>query len=180
MKISKNIIDIIFAFILVVCIAALIYMLSLPFIRKSGPGLITECGCNLRQIGCALARYASENDTQYPNDLLQLFPKYLNDYKVLICREGQKGLKRNLHDKETNYIYLPGLNSEAPDDCIVMFDKKNNHDNGRNVLCLEGFVIWHKEEEFKQELKRMLDDPTYKNRYSKKALDIMNGILEQK
>jgi len=177
MKIETNKIEIFFAIILFLMVLG--YIL-LPVIERPRRDRISQCKHNLRQIGLALSMYASENNDKYPDDLLELFPEHLDDYKILICREGQKGLKRNLHDKETNYIYLPGLTTEAPDDCIFVFDEKNNHDNGRNVLYLDCHTIWCEEKEFKQELKRMLDDPEYKSHYSKKALDIMNGILEQK
>lgn len=176
MKIETNKIEIFFAIILFLMVLG--YIL-LPVIDRPRRDRISQCKRNLRQIGLALSMYAYKNNEKYPNDLLELFPKYFNDYKVLICREGQKGLKRNLHDKETNYIYLPGLTAEAPDDCIVIFDEKNNHDNGRNVLYLDAHTTWSEENEFKQELKRMLDDPTHRNQYSEKALDIMNRTLKQ-
>ena len=124
--------------------------------------------------------YAYNNNDKYPDDLLKLFPEHLDDnYEILICKQGQKALKKKLQEKETNYIYLSGLTSESPHDCIVVFDRKINHGDGRNVLYFDAHAMWYEEKKFKQELKRMLDDPTYKDHYSEEALDIMNGILKE-
>jgi hypothetical protein len=126
-----------------------------------------QCMNNIRQIGHALMMYAMDRDEKFPDSLDELTGFYL-DRKALQCPEAP--------DPALSYHYLPGLSTNAPWDAIIAFDRKGNHENGRNVLFSDVHVEFLDENEFRETLRGMLEQE-YSSQYSPEAVELIRAIL---
>ena len=98
------------------------------------------CAKNLSSIGKALLIYANDYEDSFPPNLELL--THLQDMppKGLICPSTRQ---------KESYIYR-GADLETADDpgLILVYDKKGNHKDGRNVLFLDSHVDWLTEDKF--------------------------------
>jgi prepilin-type processing-associated H-X9-DG protein len=107
------------------------------------------CASNLRQIGLACQRYAQDNHNLFPDKLSRLYPKYLSS-QVFRCPDDKPGATPDLSspqaiDKNTSYLFFPGLKSTDRPDTPLAGEKKQNHNQeGGNVLYIDGHVSWMK------------------------------------
>lgn len=110
-----------------------------------------KCRNNLRQIGMALFMYRQVTDGQWPKDLEMLVDKkYLTNRKVLRCPSARSPAG------SVDYVLVKteGRGFDAAD--VIVYDRKENHKGGRNVLQFDQQVLWLSEEDFK---KRMGNTP---------------------
>jgi len=105
------------------------------------------CRSNLKSIGMALFMYSSDHKDKFPADLETLLAKtYLRENKMLICPATK------LRD---SYIYRGAAITVADIPSLIMvYDKSSNHNDGRNVLFLDGHVEWVQEERFQELIKK--------------------------
>jgi hypothetical protein len=100
---------------------------------------------NLKQIYMALEMYAAENDS-YPETLDKLVPDQLE--KEVLLSPTKPGAK--------DYGYVSGLKPGGTVN-IIVFEKENTFEGGRNVLASDGSLAWMLEEKFKEGLQRTLE-----------------------
>jgi hypothetical protein len=106
-----------------------------------------KCLSNLKQIGLALFTYRQENDGKWPTDLDTLVEKrYLTDRQVLQCSAA-----RSPYGSVDYALVRTEKREFAPPD-VVVYDRKGNHADGRNVLLFDMQVIWLSEEDFKKRM----------------------------
>ena len=103
-----------------------------------------ECRENLAVMWKALSAYAADNGGRFPSDLAELFPKYANDYRVLISpqersRVTEEEVKRNL---QTCYCYVPGWVQGMDDGQPLLFERTGNRPGMRTVLYVGGRVYF--------------------------------------
>jgi prepilin-type processing-associated H-X9-DG protein len=113
----------------------------LPLVRAREAARQAVCRSNLKQIGLALAMYANDYQGQFPPKLQDLFPDYVTDKDLFECPQapGVEG-----------YVYVTGLSFESGPTGIAAFDRKGNHEDGRNVLFVDGHVEFMSEAHFEQ------------------------------
>jgi hypothetical protein len=91
----------------------------------------------MRHLALALTVYAHDNGEIFPDTLQDIYPKYLQEQKRLVCpsRRGEK-------DTSCNYIYMSGLVETNPDTSVMLYEPFDNHTEGANVILLDGRQIW--------------------------------------
>jgi prepilin-type processing-associated H-X9-DG protein len=108
------------------------------------------CASNLRQIGLACYTYAEKNQGLLPDKPSRLYPKYLPSSQVFRCPSDKSESTPDLSspqaiDKNTSYLFFPGLKSTDRPDTPLAGEKKQNHNQeGGNVLYIDGHVRWMK------------------------------------
>lgn len=104
------------------------------------------CRQDLSNIGKALLIYSNYHNDQFPPDLETLISKAEMPAKGLMCPATM------LKD---SYIYRGAsiTTSDTPW-MIMVYDKQNNHDGGRNVLFMDTHVEWVPEERFQELIKK--------------------------
>lgn len=103
-----------------------------------------DCAEQLKGAYKILKTYAEQHRGRFPSDLTSLLPKYIDDMKPFCCPVAGDGT--------ILYEYNPGLTTESPPEAPLLYDRKGNHEGGRNVLLVGGKVVWMTEEEFQQAL----------------------------
>ena len=136
------------------------------------------CRGNMRCIGLALSMYAQSWEGEYPPDLLAIFPDIVNDPKIFISCPYFQREDKNINDQAA-WEYLDGLTEKTLSDSIVMFCRESHRGKRRNVLYIDCFVPFLKEEDFQKELRRMLNTPEYRKQYTEEAIKIMEKYLEE-
>jgi len=127
-----------------VVIPILLAMLLPALARAREQARRAVCISNLKQTGLALHMFAQDYQESFPEDLSQLYSGYITDNQVFICpsRTGitEQDISRNPH---TCYEYITGLTEEFDENCLIVFDREQNHPpDGRNVLFLGGDAKW--------------------------------------
>jgi prepilin-type processing-associated H-X9-DG protein len=102
------------------------------------------CGRNLSGIGKALLIYANDYKDELPPDLETLISKAEMPANGLVCPAT-----------ELKYIYRGAsiTTSDVPW-LITVYEKADNHSDGRNVLFLDCHVEWVLEERFQELIKK--------------------------
>ena len=98
------------------------------------------CAKNLSGIGKALLIYANDYSDHFPPNLEILTSTAELTSKILVCASTMQ---------KDSYIYCgTGLTTSDEPSMIMVFDKKGNHEGGRNVLFMDSHVEWVPEERF--------------------------------
>jgi prepilin-type processing-associated H-X9-DG protein len=92
---------------------------------------------NLSAIGKGIAIYSAANKDQFPADFAALVEDGQSPAIFVSPLSGRQPPK--LVDKklvcEVDYIYIPGLKSDAPPDLLIAYERPENHNGeGTNVL----------------------------------------------
>ena len=108
-----------------------------------------HCAANLNQIGYAASAYSYHHFGYLPPNLKALQP-FLGDAELARCPSAES-------DRGRQYIYRvkPGTRTrhiESPEDLILACDHAGSHKGGRNVLFVDGRVIFMTEQEFQDAL----------------------------
>lgn len=122
-------------------IVFLVVLLLYPFVRRiHGRADKVVCANNLRRIGKAMYVYAKEHQGKFPEDLKTLYDEqYLADIRYADCPATR--CRGTLEDPD--YVYVSGLSVKDPSKHDLVRDKSGNHPtDGKNVLCVNGIVMW--------------------------------------
>ena len=127
--------------VMIIMILVIVGGLTIPFVfesRKRTRRVI--CGGNLRQTGKALYIYAREHDGFFPPTLKTLYDEhYLEDKTLMDCPSSEDAGSPSIPD----YIYTAGLSVRSPSrECLVRDKIKNHRKVGKNILYVDGSVVW--------------------------------------
>lgn len=112
------------AFVLVIIIVFIV--LLTPFIRDIRTrARIVSCEETLQQISLGLKLYAKEHQEKFPPNLDKLI------------KDGYTG-----NERISSYHYTTGYTISSPSGGVIVFDKAENHKNGRHVLYISGEIKW--------------------------------------
>jgi len=140
--------------LIVVAIVGVIILSLSPLIKSTREqGRRHMCRDNLRTIIIALHNYALDHKKKFPEDLSDLYPKYVKELRVFLCPSdvdasdiAQDGSDL---DVTTSYLYSRGWNEKDPLDTILACDKNdifgkdtNHRGRGGNAAYLSGDVRW--------------------------------------
>lgn len=87
-----------------------------------------NCKSNLRQFGVALTIYRGEHDNETPDWLSNLFPEYVDDRSMYVCRADKNFGKSSIRPAE----YVQRINDSNNLDGNRFRDNETNSDNKRN------------------------------------------------
>ncbi|MDX9869050.1 MAG: type II secretion system protein [Kiritimatiellia bacterium] len=87
-----------------------------------------NCKSNLRQFGVALTIWRGENDNQTPDWLSNLYPDYVDDRAMYVCRADRNGGRGTPRPEE--FVTLIG--GRNPTDTSSFWDNEQNSDSSRN------------------------------------------------
>lgn len=93
-----------------------------------------NCKSNLRQFGVALTIYRGEHDNRTPDWLSNLYPEYVDDRAMYVCRADNNG-GRGTPRPEEFVTLIQGRNAT---DTPSFWDNEQNSDSSRNravTLC---------------------------------------------
>ncbi|MFA6636609.1 MAG: type II secretion system protein [Candidatus Omnitrophota bacterium] len=128
--------------LVVFAVSAAIFLAFIPVIGYMNKRhLRAECEDNLKTIGVALYMYANKNDGEFPPSLKTLYEEnYLSDKTTMNCP-----IKKSTGTiDDPDYFYVPGLSLKTSENQPMAYDKEDNHpDRDRNVLFLNGEIVWH-------------------------------------
>jgi dGTP triphosphohydrolase len=93
--------------------------------------------------------FAVDHEGKFPDNLAEIYPKYISTPKTFICpstKVSEKEVKKNFN---ACYDYVSGMTEKYPEDCILVYDKEENHKGeGKNVCFVSGSVKWIPREEW--------------------------------
>ena len=141
----------------VVLLLAVAVSLILPTLcRSREPANRVKCASNLRQIGDALATYASSHGGRFPPDLQTLaldsdltaatfVCPSSNDIPATIDKPADWAAAFKPDSHEFSYIYVAGglATSDVTEKTVLAYENPSNHlDSGMNVLYGDYRVEW--------------------------------------
>jgi len=135
------------------------------------------CRSNLRMIGNAIEIYTQDNSGKYPGTLELLIPDYHDPEefgrKLFYCIEHENEPLK----PEKKYIYLHIVEHEPGDKCMIAFcPAGKGEDKYRNILYSNGRVGGLSGVAFKKEVNCILETPELKKKYSRNAIEILQGL----
>ncbi|MDD3546322.1 MAG: type II secretion system protein, partial [Kiritimatiellae bacterium] len=89
-----------------------------------------NCKSNLRQFGVALTIYRGEHDNRTPDWLSNLYPDYVDDRSLYVCRADYYGGRAE--PRPNALTGQPGIGKNDIDTKKSFWDNKNNSDSKRN------------------------------------------------
>jgi len=140
--------------LIVITIIGVIIVSLMPLVAKTREqNRRFECANNLRRVGIAIYKYAARNDGEFPLNLSDLHPEYIDNLKIFSCPSDIDASEISLGgldiDTTTSYTYASGWDIKDPLDTILVSDKNyildkdtNHRAVGGNTLYLNGDVRW--------------------------------------
>ncbi len=109
-----------------------------------------SCMNNLKQVGLACHMFAQDHSGKFPENPDNLFPEYLTSSNVLFCPSSSITIPKKITKDNATlcYEYVSGLTEEYDPGCLVMYDRIENHLEGRNIFFLDGHVQWTRKEKW--------------------------------
>jgi len=102
------------------------------------------CKRNLIIISKSLHQYAQEHGQRFPEHLVDLYPKYVNDNRIFFCPRGfdeHRNFPDVFSDENIDYQYTKGLTENVKPTAILLQDKPGNHMWGVcHILFVDGHV----------------------------------------
>jgi len=129
---------------------------KIAFAKSQEQSLRIVCINNLKQIGLALHMYAQDHKDKFPDNIRELCPSYISTGKVLKCPADKTTPETQKIEPDTpiSYTYVKGLSRQNPNSSkiIVLYDSSPEYHEGegRNILFLDGHVVWMPEEQFQK------------------------------
>jgi prepilin-type processing-associated H-X9-DG protein len=124
-------------------------------VRARSTARRVACSSNLRQIGLGLTVYKTERG-RWPERLAALSPDYLQGAAVFRCPTDPHP-ERTEGGVPMSYRYVGRLRPQLEPEVILVFDKRGNHPDGRNVLFADTHVEFLSEPEFARRMQRSLE-----------------------
>ncbi|MFA6356871.1 MAG: hypothetical protein WCY23_07170 [Candidatus Omnitrophota bacterium] len=109
--------------IIVLIVAFVIF--TPAFIDTKEAKYVVGCASNVKILLSDIERYKSYNNGRYPESLGDLYPKYVEDERLLRCFETREG-----SSLKPPYVYIKPATAASPD-TIVLID--NNHKNAKII-----------------------------------------------
>ncbi len=101
----------------------------------------TICVSNLRGIGQVMHLYAKKNEGPFPPDFETLIQTHWAGPKQFLCPEADKKYLGDLH---ASYVYIAGQSIHSDPGNVLIYEKPGNHDEGGNVLFVDGHVLYQR------------------------------------
>jgi prepilin-type processing-associated H-X9-DG protein len=125
-----------------------------------------KCESNLRQIGEAMDRYATDHDGMYPDDFAELFLSDGLSAQIFVCPSGDDIPAAGINPREIaenlkkpgccSYLYFArGLRAPLDPACVLATEPLQNHVGGINVLYGDGHVDWAGPKEAEELLRKL-------------------------
>lgn len=128
--------ELVVIFALVIVIGVLVYPFAMDIREKSDK---VACLNNMREMGRALYIYAKEHQGKFPDTLEELYAaQYIADHNILDCPSSRHRGTR----QEPDYEYFPGHTVNDGSGENLLADKTDNHREGRNILKVDGNIVW--------------------------------------
>jgi prepilin-type processing-associated H-X9-DG protein len=132
-------------FISAVAIIAILAAILFPvFTRAREKAHQTTCAQNLVNVGMALRQYSADYHGHFPpddNDLSPLYFQYLPEWRSLDCPT----ITRDFDGEAGDYCYRGGYQDDDRGDIMLMSDRiAAAHNEGNNVLWIDGHAKWVK------------------------------------
>lgn len=104
-----------------------------------------RCMVNLKNIGYAVVLYQEENEDVFPPTLQHLIDSEIMPSGNITCPFAE-------NDRQIDYFYFPPAKL-SPDNTMMACDFRDNHDDYRNVVLVDGSISGFTEQEFQDALK---------------------------
>jgi len=88
-----------------------------------------NCKSNLRQFGVALTIYRGEHDNKTPGWISNLYPEYVDDRAMYVCRADRNGGRDRVRPKE----FVDAINDSTTLDAPKYLDNQKGSGNTRNT-----------------------------------------------
>lgn len=112
-----------------------------------GKAVRGDCADQLKKAHKILKSYAGASRGRFPATVTQLIPKYIDDMTPFCCPVAGDGTLQ--------YRYTTGLTTESPPGAPLLYDGEGYHQEGRNVLLVNGKVRWMTDEELEENLEAL-------------------------
>ena len=126
--------------LIVITIFVITFVLLTPLVNKiKERANIIKCSNHVRLISLALHMYAADHAEAFPDDLKDLYPKYVKEEKIFDCPAAAvRGTA-----ERSGYEYIAGLTESSPATDVILYDRDGNHGKlGRNIVRVNGSVEW--------------------------------------
>jgi len=106
-----------------------------------------NCKQTLRSIGLCCHIYADDNDDEFPENLQQFYPNYVDNAKLFSCPSHpssyQDFASGKVTERSSSYVLLPGRCAEMPGAFFLIYEKPENHRwCGFHVVYTDAHVEW--------------------------------------
>lgn len=112
-----------------------------------------SCMNNLHQLAKDCSLYARNNNGKFPTNWFSLAKQLNCNEKLFYCRSVlRKNYPETIDnvDQWSDYVIVPGLNTNDPPDTILAFELLGHHqDEGANLVAIDTSVQWVRPNEFK-------------------------------
>jgi len=122
--------------VVIAIIGILIGFLAPGAMRLREKARRAKCQNNLRQIYLAISNYRDDHNEQYPQNLDELYDRYLDDVEVFKCPSSPNPVPAN--PSGGDYEYRAGLSPASRSTEPLAEDADGNHPDGVNVLRVGG------------------------------------------
>ena len=133
-------------------------LLPVTFHAKSEAMRVSSMS-NLKELCLGQLVYSTGHNGKFADNLSDLYPEYLRGFQVFQHPSSQteRITKEEDIDRLADYEIVKGINESDPHDYILVYEKNQFSEGGRNVGFLDGHVEWMSEQEFQKKLKEQIE-----------------------